>query len=110
MCTVVVHWSRGGPTQILALRDELTSRDFDDPDAWWPEQPDVFGGRDRLARGPWGAGRVTAGGAGLGLHRGPCARPQPSAEAHRRSRCAEPRSASASRRTTSERLGGARGA
>ena len=31
MCTVVVRWSVGQPPQILALRDELTTRDFDDP-------------------------------------------------------------------------------
>src|SRR3954469_11776022 len=69
MCTVVVRWSAADPTQILALRDELTSRDFDDPGAWWPEQPDVVGGRDRLAGGTWCASRVTTGVSVLVLNR-----------------------------------------
>src|SRR3954468_12538783 len=69
MCTVVVRWSRGGRTQILALRDELTSRDFDAPDAWWRDQPDVCGGRDRLAGGTWCASRVTTGVTALVLNR-----------------------------------------
>jgi hypothetical protein len=44
VCTVVVRWSRGQTPQILALCDELTTRDFDDPGWWWPELPDVVGG------------------------------------------------------------------
>jgi hypothetical protein len=38
---------------MLALRDELRSRDFDLPGAWWPDQPGVIGGRDRQAGGSW---------------------------------------------------------
>lgn len=53
MCTVVVRWSAGAPVEILALRDELVGRAFDDPDAWWPSQPTVIGGRDRVAGGSW---------------------------------------------------------
>ena len=53
MCTVVVRWSSGQPPQILALRDELLTREFDDPGRWWPELPDVVGGRDRVAGGTW---------------------------------------------------------
>lgn len=53
MCTVVVRWAPHETPLILALRDELTSRDFDDPAAWWPEQPTVVGGRDRVAGGSW---------------------------------------------------------
>ena len=53
MCTVVVRWAPHDPPLILALRDELTSREFDDPAPWWPEQPTVVGGRDRLAGGSW---------------------------------------------------------
>lgn len=52
MCTVVVRWSPG-VVEILALRDELVGRDFDDPGAWWPAQPTVVGGRDRVAGGSW---------------------------------------------------------
>ena len=53
MCTVVVRWSPDASVLVLALRDELVGRDFDDPGAWWPDQPDVHGGRDRTAGGSW---------------------------------------------------------
>lgn len=53
MCTVVVRWAPHDTPLILALRDELTSREFDDPAAWWPDQPTVVGGRDRVAGGSW---------------------------------------------------------
>jgi len=38
---------------MLALRDELASRAFDLPDAWWHDQPAVIGGRDRRGGGSW---------------------------------------------------------
>ena len=69
MCTVVVRWSPGAPSRILALRDELTGRPFDDPGRWWPEQPDAVGGRDRLAGGTWCATRVGTGVTALVLNR-----------------------------------------
>ena len=69
MCTVVVRWSPDGPTRILALRDELTDRDFDDPALWWPDFPHVVGGRDRAAGGTWCATRVTTGATALVLNR-----------------------------------------
>lgn len=69
MCTVVVRWGPDEPTRILALRDELTTRDFDDPGAWWPDAPDVVGGRDRTAGGTWCASRVTTGVTALVLNR-----------------------------------------
>ena len=69
MCTVVVRWSPGQPTRILALRDELTSREFDDPDEWWPRQPGVVGGRDRVAGGTWCASHVSSGATALVLNR-----------------------------------------
>lgn len=53
MCTVVVRWSPGDAVEILALRDELVGRAFDDPGHWWPQQPTVIGGRDRTAGGSW---------------------------------------------------------
>jgi hypothetical protein len=53
VCTVVVRWSPGALVEILALRDELVGREFDDPAAWWPAQPTVIGGRDRVAGGSW---------------------------------------------------------
>jgi uncharacterized protein with NRDE domain len=53
VCTVVVRWSPGAAVEVLALRDELVGRDFDDPGAWWPDQPSVIGGRDRVAGGSW---------------------------------------------------------
>lgn len=69
MCTVVVRWAAGEPTRVLALRDELTSRDFDEPGRWWPELPDVIGGRDRAAGGTWCANRVSTGVTALVLNR-----------------------------------------
>lgn len=51
MCTVVVRWSAGRPVRILAVRDEVTSREFDAPGRWWPGSPGIVGGRDRLAGG-----------------------------------------------------------
>jgi hypothetical protein len=55
MCTVVCRSAPGEdyPVQMLALRDELANREFDPPAAWWPEHPDVIGGRDRVAGGSW---------------------------------------------------------
>jgi Transport and Golgi organisation 2 len=69
VCTVVVRWSPGQPARILALRDELTGRPFDDPGRWWPEFPDAVGGRDRLAGGTWCATRVDTGVTALVLNR-----------------------------------------
>ncbi|NEM06211.1 NRDE family protein [Geodermatophilus normandii] len=69
MCTVVVRWSEGQPVRVLALRDELTTRPFDDPGRWWPEHPDVVGGRDRIAGGTWCASRVGTGATALVLNR-----------------------------------------
>jgi uncharacterized protein with NRDE domain len=69
VCTVVVRWQPGQPTHILALRDELTSREFDDPGEWWPQQAGVVGGRDRLAGGTWCASGVSSGVTALVLNR-----------------------------------------
>lgn len=69
MCTVVVRWSPAGPVLLLALRDELVGREFDDPGEWWPEQPGVVGGRDRLAGGTWCATDVRTGTTALVLNR-----------------------------------------
>lgn len=66
---MVVRWAPAEPSRILALRDELTSRDFDDPDRWWPELPEVVGGRDRSAGGTWCASRVDTGATALVLNR-----------------------------------------
>lgn len=69
MCTVVVRWYAGRPVQLLALRDELAGRDFDDPGRWWPDQPTVVGGRDRVAGGSWAVTDVTTGASALVLNR-----------------------------------------
>jgi hypothetical protein len=69
VCTVVVRWSDGQPPQILALRDELTTRDFDDPGRWWPALPDVVGGRDRTGGGTWCATRIDTGATALVVNR-----------------------------------------
>jgi uncharacterized protein with NRDE domain len=65
----VVRWSPGEPVRVLALRDELQGREFDDPGAWWPEQPDVVGGRDRVAGGSWAVTDVRTGVTALVLNR-----------------------------------------
>ncbi|WP_456305265.1 NRDE family protein [Craurococcus roseus] len=41
------------PTVIGANRDEKLRRAWDPPAAWWPDRPDVVGGRDREAGGTW---------------------------------------------------------
>jgi uncharacterized protein with NRDE domain len=69
MCTVVCRWSPGTTVHMLALRDEFVGRDFDDPGAWWPDQPDVIGGRDRKAGGTWCACDVRTGVVAVVLNR-----------------------------------------
>jgi uncharacterized protein with NRDE domain len=69
VCTVVTRWDSDEALRILAIRDEFVSRDFDAPGAWWPDQPGVIGGRDRLAGGTWCASDVEAGVSALVLNR-----------------------------------------
>jgi hypothetical protein len=69
VCTVVVRWSPGRPTHLLALRDELSTRSFDDPGEHWPDLPGVVGGRDRTAGGTWCASDIAAGATALVLNR-----------------------------------------
>jgi hypothetical protein len=69
VCTVVVRWAPGAPVQVLALRDELVGRDFDDPGTWWEDHPGTVGGRDRSAGGTWCATHVASGVTGLVLNR-----------------------------------------
>jgi hypothetical protein len=69
VCTVVVRWDGSSPAEILALRDELTTRAFDDPDRWWPEYPDVVGGHDVQAGGTWCATNISSGVTALVLNR-----------------------------------------
>jgi uncharacterized protein with NRDE domain len=66
---VVCRWTADQPVQLLAIRDELVSRDFDPPAAWWPAQPTVIGGRDRVAGGTWCASDVSSGVTALVLNR-----------------------------------------
>jgi len=63
MCTVVCRWDPAAvyPVKMLALRDELRSRAFDEPGTWWPDQPGVIGGRDRTAGGSWCVSDVASG-------------------------------------------------
>jgi hypothetical protein len=79
VCTVVVQRSADRPVRILALRDELTSRPFDDPGRWWPELPDVVGGRDAVAGGTWCATQVRTGVTALVLNRPRQGEPSPGA-------------------------------
>jgi len=68
MCTLVCRW-QPGEVKMLALRDELASRSFDLPGAWWPDQPGVVGGRDRRGGGTWCAVDVAAGVSAVVLNR-----------------------------------------
>ena len=54
---------------MLALRDEIVSRAFDPPGAWWPDQPDTIGGRDRHAGGSWCVSDVATGVTAVVLNR-----------------------------------------
>ena len=69
MCTVVTRWAANEPVQVLAIRDEFVSRDFDAPGEWWPDQPGVVGGRDRQAGGSWCVTDVASGATALVLNR-----------------------------------------
>lgn len=69
VCTVACRWEPGVATRLLAVRDELVSRDFDGPGEWWPQQPGVVGGRDRRAGGSWCVTDVAAGLTALVLNR-----------------------------------------
>lgn len=69
MCTLVCRWQPGSELRMLALRDELASRDFDLPGTWWPDQPAVVGGRDRRGGGTWCAVDVAAGVSAVVLNR-----------------------------------------
>jgi uncharacterized protein with NRDE domain len=72
MCTVVCRVGAVNdafPVQMLALRDELRSREFDLPGQWWPDAPGVVGGRDRQAGGTWCASNLGSGVTGVVLNR-----------------------------------------
>jgi hypothetical protein len=55
MCTLVLLLRPGHdwPLLIAANRDERLDRPADLPAAWWTDQPDVIGGRDRAGGGTW---------------------------------------------------------
>jgi hypothetical protein len=69
MCTVVCRWEPGATVHMLALRDEFVGREFDEPAQWWPEQPDVIGGRDHVAGGTWCACELRTGAIAVVLNR-----------------------------------------
>jgi uncharacterized protein with NRDE domain len=71
VCTVVCRWNPADPfpVQLLALRDEKRSRAFDRPGAWWPESPDLIGGRDRQAGGTWCVSSIATGTTAVVLNR-----------------------------------------
>jgi hypothetical protein len=65
MCTVIILRRPDDPWPVVlgANRDERLDRAWDPPAAWWPERPNVVGGRDRDAGGTWmaaNAGGVVA--------------------------------------------------
>jgi hypothetical protein len=60
VCTVILLLRPGHPWPVLvaANRDERLDREWDHPDAHWPNQPGVVAGRDRLGGGTWMAMRA----------------------------------------------------
>jgi len=54
MCLIAFAWDPRGPTTLLivANRDEFYARPTAPAD-WWPDQPDVWAGRDLAAGGTW---------------------------------------------------------
>jgi hypothetical protein len=63
MCTLVCRWQPNEEfaVQLLALRDEYASREFDPPEQWWPDYPGVVGGQDRSKGGSWCVSDVATG-------------------------------------------------
>jgi len=59
VCTVVIllRPDHAWPVLIAANRDERLDREWELPGAYWPRQPDVVAGRDRLGGGTWMAMR-----------------------------------------------------
>lgn len=55
MCTVLLLLRPGErwPLLLGANRDERLDRAFDPPAQWWPDAPDIVGGRDRIGGGSW---------------------------------------------------------
>jgi uncharacterized protein with NRDE domain len=55
VCTVITLQRPGHawPLLLAANRDERIDRAWDAPGAYWPDQPDVVAGRDRLGGGTW---------------------------------------------------------
>ena len=62
MCTVITLQRPGHawPLLLAAHRDERLDRAWDSPGAYWPDQPGVTAGRDKLGGGTW-MGLNTAG-------------------------------------------------
>lgn len=55
MCTVILlhRPDQAWPVLVAANRDEMLDRAWDPPGLWWPDLPEVVGGRDRLSGGTW---------------------------------------------------------
>lgn len=55
MCTVVVGFDPDAPIPLLvvAVRDEMAARPWEEPGRHWPEHPGLVGGRDLQAGGTW---------------------------------------------------------
>jgi Transport and Golgi organisation 2 len=55
VCTVLLRFLPGTewPLLLAAVRDEFGERAWDPPASHWPDRPNAWGGRDRLAGGTW---------------------------------------------------------
>lgn len=78
MCLIAVHLRAHAdvPCVVLANRDEFHNR-ASTPLDWWPDAPDLLGGRDQVAGGTWLALRRDGRFAAVTNFREPDARPAP---------------------------------
>ncbi|TQN31832.1 transport and Golgi organization protein 2 [Haloactinospora alba] len=62
MCTVIVSFAPAEevPLLVVAVRDELLARPWEQPGRHWPERPELLGGKDTRAGGTWLAVNTSA--------------------------------------------------
>lgn len=55
MCTAIVSFDPASATPVLlaGVRDEIVTRAWQPPARYWPDRPELVGGRDEQAGGTW---------------------------------------------------------
>ena len=53
MCTAILRIDPGAPLLLAGVRDELADRPWQPPGRYWPDYPELIGGRDLQAGGTW---------------------------------------------------------